>query len=107
MGLSLTAGAASEVRRMIEERGRGIGIRLMVEPSECSGLAYSLQFVDEASGNDIVYESHGTKVVTDMQSLPLLDGTEIGFVSDADGSGFDIRNPNVKRSCGCGDSFYV
>ncbi len=107
MGLSLTASAAAEVRRMIEERGRGIGIRLMVEPSECSGLAYSLQFVDEATGNDIVYESHATKVVTDVKSLALLDGTEIDFVSDADGSGFDIRNPNVKRSCGCGDSFYV
>lgn len=107
MGLNLTAGAAAEVRRMLEERGRGIGIRLIVEPSECSGLAYSLQFVDEASGNDIVYESHGTKVVTDSQSLTLLDGTEIDFVSDAEASGFDIRNPNVKRSCGCGDSFYV
>lgn len=107
MGLEFTVGAAAEVRRMLEERGRGIGIRVIVEPSECSGLAYRLQFVDEAAGNDVVYESHGTKLVTDMQSLALLDGTEIDYIHDAEASGFDIRNPNVKRSCGCGDSFYV
>lgn len=107
MGLSLTAGAATEIRRMIDERGQGVGIRVVVEPSECSGLSYGLQFVDETSGNDIVFESHGTKLVTDAKSLALLDGSEIDFVSDGESSGFDIRNPNVRRSCGCGDSFYV
>ena len=107
MGLTLTEHAAAEVRRMIDERGQGMGIRLLVEPSECSGLSYSLQFVDETSSSDVVYESHGTTVVTDMKSLALLDGSEIDFVSDGESSGFDIRNPNVRRSCGCGDSFYV
>ena len=107
MGLSLTAGAAMEIRRMIDERGQGLGIRVLVEPSECSGLSYGLQFVDETSSNDIVFESHGTKLVTDAKSLALLDGSEIDFVSDGASSGFDIRNPNVKHSCGCGDSFYV
>lgn len=107
MALSLTEGAAQEVRRMIDERGGGLGIRLIVEPSECSGLAYRLQFVDELAEDDCVHESFGTKLIVDQKSLVWLDGTEIHFVQEGDETGFDIRNPNVKRQCGCGDSFYV
>ena len=107
MALSFTEAAAEEVRRMIDERGGGLGIRLIVEPSECSGLAYRLLFVDELAEDDSVHESFGTKLVVDRKSLVWLDGTEIHFVQEEGASGFDIRNPNVKRQCGCGDSFYV
>lgn len=107
MALSFTEGAAEQVRRMIDERGGGLGIRLIVEPSECSGLAYRLQFVDEIVEGDLVHESFGTKIFVDGKSLTWLEGTEIDFVQEGDASGFDIRNPNVKKQCGCGDSFYV
>lgn len=107
MALSFTEEAATEVRKMIDERGHGLGIRILVEPSECSGLSYRLQFVDETLGDDVIYESHQTKIVTDAKSLALLDGTEIDFVREGETTGFDIRNPNVKQQCGCGDSFYV
>ena len=107
MALSFTEGVDEAVRRMIDERGGGLGIRLIVEPSECSGLAYRLQFVDELAEDDCVHESFGTKLIVDRKSLVWLEGTEIDFVQEGDANGFDIRNPNVKRQCGCGDSFYV
>ena len=107
MALSFTEEAAAQVRQMIAERGGGLGIRLIVEPSECSGLAYRLQFVDEMGEDDLVHESFGTNIIVDRKSLVWLDGTEVDFIQEGDASGFDIRNPNVKRQCGCGDSFYV
>ena len=106
MALSFTEGAAEAVRRMIDERGGGLGIRLIVEPSECSGLAYRLQFVDELAEDDCVHESFGTRLVVDRKSLVWLDGTEIDFEQEGDANGFDIRNPNATRQCGCRDNFY-
>ena len=107
MALSFTEVAAAQVRRMIDERGGGLGIRLIVEPSDCSGLAYRLQFVDEMGEDDLVHASFGTNIIVDRKSLVWLDGTEVDFVQEGDASGFDIRNPNVKRQCGRGNSFYI
>ena len=107
MALNLTEKAAEQVRQSLDERGGGLGIRIIVEPSECSGLSYRLQFVDEHVEGDVDFDSHGAKIFADPKSMAWLDGTEIDFVQDGDVSGFDIRNPNVKQQCGCGDSFYV
>ena len=108
MALRFTESAAGQVRRMMDERGGGLGIRLIVEASaECTGLSYRLQFVDEPVEGDSMHESFGEKIFVDEKSLVWLEGTEIDFVQEGDVSGFDIRNPNVKSQCGCGDSFYV
>ena len=107
MALSFTEGAAEAVRRMIDERGGGLGIRLIVEPSECSGLASCSKLPDARAEDGCVHGSYGTRPVVDRKSLVWHDGTEIDFVQEGDANGFDIRNPNVKRQCGCGDSFYV
>ena len=107
MALSLTERAAKQVLQYMDERGGGLGIRVIVEPSECSGLSYRLLFVDVTEEGDVVHECHGAKVFADEKSMAWLDGAEIDYVQEGDSGGFDIRNPNVKRQCGCGESFYV
>ena len=107
MALSLTERAAKQVLQHMNERGGGLGIRVIVEPSECSGLSYLLLFVDVTEEGDVVQEFHGAKVFADEKSMAWLDGAEIDYVQEGDSGGFDIRNPNVKRQCGCGESFYV
>ena len=107
MALSLTERAAKQVLQHMNERGGGLGIRVIVEPSECSGLSYRLLFVDVTEEGDVVHEYHGAKVFADEKSMAWLDGAEIDYVQEGDSGGFDIRNPNVRRQCGCGESFYV
>ena len=107
MALSFTRRAAEEVRNYLEGRGGGLGIRVMVESSECSGMAYKLVFVDEPKDGDALFESHGASIYVDPKSLTWLDGTVIDFVEEGDDSGFSFSNPNVSSQCGCGDSFYV
>ncbi len=107
MTMSFTARAATEVRNYLNNRGGGLGIRIVVQPSECSGMAYRLVFVDEAEDGDEVFDSHGEKIFVDPKSLTWLIGTEIDFVETGDDSGFLFNNPNVANQCSCGDSFYV
>ena len=107
MALSLTERAAKQVLQHMNERGGGLGIRVIVEPSECSGLSYRLLFVDVTEEGDVVHEYHGAKVFADEKSMAWLEGAEIDYVQEGDSGGFDIRIPNVKRQCGCGESFYV
>lgn len=107
MAVSLTQRAAEEVRSYLRERGGGLGIRVIVQPSECSGMAYRLVFVDAAEDGDEVFESHGERVYVDPKSLALVEGTVIDFVEVGDDSGFAFNNPNVSSQCGCGESFYV
>ena len=107
MALSLTDRAAEQVLSYLRERGRGLGIRVIVEPSECSGMAYRLVFADEEEAGDEVFESHGARIYVDPKSLLWLEGTTIDFVKMGDESGFVFSNPNVKNRCGCGESFYV
>ncbi|MBW7860396.1 MAG: iron-sulfur cluster assembly protein IscA [Rhodocyclaceae bacterium] len=107
MGITLSDSAAKHVAGFIAKRGKGIGIRLGVRTSGCSGMAYKLEFVDEPEEGDLVFESHGLKVVVDPKSLPYIEGTELDFVREGLNEGFRFRNPNVKNECGCGESFNV
>jgi iron-sulfur cluster assembly protein len=107
MAISMTEAAAAHVRRSLDGRGKGVGIRLAVRTTGCSGLAYVLEFVDDTAGEDLVYESHGMKVVIDPKSLVYLDGTELDFVKEGLNEGFKFNNPNVRGECGCGESFNV
>ena len=107
MGVTLSESAAQHVSNYLAKRGKGLGIRLGVRTSGCSGMAYKLEFVDEKLPEDIEFESHGVKVVIDPKSLPYLDGTELDFVREGLNEGFKFNNPNVKDACGCGESFNV
>ena len=107
MAISMTEAAAKHVRRSLEGRGKGEGIRLGVRTTGCSGLAYVLEFVDEQASEDLVFESFGVKVFIDPKSLSYLDGTELDFTREGLNEGFKFNNPNVRSECGCGESFNV
>lgn len=107
MAVTLTEKAARHVSDYLAKRGKGIGIRLGVRTSGCSGMAYKLEFVDEKQPDDLLFESHGVAVVVDPKSLPYIDGTELDFVREGLNEGFKFNNPNVKGECGCGESFNV
>jgi iron-sulfur cluster assembly protein len=107
MGITLSEKAARQIRRSIEQRGRGLGLRLGVRTSGCSGMAYVLEFADEIEESDQVFENHGVKVIVDSKSLVYLDGTELDFTREGLNEGFKFNNPNVKDECGCGESFSV
>src|SRR5262245_40591983 len=105
--ITLTDSAAKHVSNFLAKRGKGVGLRLGVRTSGCSGMAYTLEFADEAQAEDIVFESHGLKVLIDPKSLPYLDGTELDYTKEGLNEGFKFNNPNVKDECGCGESFNV
>ncbi|HTS84642.1 MAG TPA: iron-sulfur cluster assembly protein IscA [Usitatibacter sp.] len=107
MAVSLTTRAAEHVQRYIEKRGRGVGLRLGVRTTGCSGLAYKLEFADEIRPEDTTFESNGVRVFVDPKSLAYLDGTELDFVREGLNEGFKFNNPNEKDRCGCGESFNV
>lgn len=107
MAVTLSERAARHVSSFMARRGKGIGIRLGVKTSGCSGMAYKLEYADDAEADDLVFESHGVKVLVDPKSLPYLDGTELDFVREGLNEGFKFNNPNVKDACGCGESFNV
>ena len=105
--VSLTEKAARQVRKHLDLRGNGLGLRLAVKTSGCSGLAYALEFVDEALPEDQTFESFGITVLVDPKSMAYLDGTELDYVREGLNEGFKFNNPNVKNQCGCGESFNV
>ena len=108
MTITMTPAAARHVQKSLDKRGKGIGLRLAVKTSGCSGLAYAIEFVDAApAGEDYTCESHGLTLVVDPKSLPFLDGTELDFVREGLNEGFKFNNPNAKAACGCGESFAV
>lgn len=107
MAIQLTDVAANRVQSFLANRGRGIGLRLGVKTTGCSGMAYVLEFVDEVQSDDEVFESKGVKVIIDQKSLLFLDGTEVDFGKDGLNEGFKFSNPNAKDECGCGESFTV
>jgi iron-sulfur cluster assembly protein len=107
MGISMTAAAANHVAKFLANRGTGVGIRLGVRTSGCSGMAYVLEFADALEADDLVFEDHGVKVIVDPKSLLYLDGTELDYTREGLNEGFKFRNPNVKDACGCGESFNV
>ena len=107
MAVTLTDTAATRVQKFLTSRGKGIGLRLGVKTSGCSGMAYTLEFVDEASPDDLVFDSKGIKVLVDPTSLVYLDGTELDYAKEGLNEGFKFNNPNAQASCGCGESFSV
>ena len=107
MAVTLTEAAARHVTRYLGRRGKGVGVRLGVKTTGCSGLAYKLEFADEVQEGDHQFESNGVKVLVDPKSLPYIDGTELDFAREGLNEGFKFNNPNVKDECGCGESFNV
>ena len=107
MAITMTEQAAKHVSNFITKRGKGVGLRLGVRTSGCSGMAYTLEFADEIGADDLQFESHGVKVLIDAKSLPYLDGTELDYTREGLNEGFKFNNPNVKNMCGCGESFNV
>ena len=107
MAVTLSERAANHVANYMVKRGKGIGLRLGVRTSGCSGMAYKLEFADVLHPDDIEFESHGVKVLIDPKSLPYLDGTELDYAREGLNEGFRFNNPNVKDACGCGESFNV
>ena len=107
MGISLTQTAAEHVSGFLGDRGKGIGIRLAVKTTGCSGLMYVLEPVDEPQPEDLKFDSNGVNVFIDPKSLVYVDGTEMDYVKQGLNEGFEFRNPNVQGECGCGESFTV
>ena len=107
MSITLSPRAAQRVRNFIEKRGKGVGLRLSVRTSGCSGMAYTMEFADELQADDLTFESNGVTVIIDPKSLVYLDGTELDFVREGLNEGFKFNNPNAKAECGCGESFSV
>jgi len=107
IGITLTPAAAKHVNRNLSKRGKGVGVRLGVKTTGCSGLAYKLEYADEVATDDVVFEDQGIKVLIDPKSLPYLDGTQLDFVREGLNEGFKFLNPREKDRCGCGESFRV
>ena len=105
MAITLTEKAAQRVEKYLESRGKGVGLKLAVKTTGCSGMAYVLEFADEIPSDDHIFESHGIKIMVDPKSLIYIDGTELDFAREGLNEGFQFNNPNVKDSCGCGESF--
>ena len=107
MAITMSEAAAERVTSFMENRGSGLGVRLGVKTSGCSGMAYVLEFVDDLNEDDVVFEDHGVKVIVDQKSLVYLDGTQLDYGKEGLNEGFLFNNPNVKDECGCGESFTV
>ncbi len=107
MAITLTESAANHVKTFLANRGKGVGLRLGVRTSGCSGMAYVLEFADEIGPDDEVFEDHGVKVLVSPKSLVYLNGTELDYTREGLNEGFKFNNPNVKDACGCGESFNI
>jgi iron-sulfur cluster assembly protein len=107
MAISLTESAADRVRTHLAKRGFGVGLRVGVKKTGCSGFAYVVNYADEIQPGDAVFEERGVKIVVDPASLPLIDGTLVDFVKQGLNEAFKFQNPKAKVECGCGESFSV
>lgn len=107
MAITMTEKAAEHVLQQLDQRGKGLGIRVGVKTTGCSGMAYVLEFVDDADADDAVFENHGVSLIVDPKSLVYIDGTIMDFVKEGLNEGFEFKNPNIAGECGCGESFTV
>ncbi|MBB1485582.1 HesB/IscA family protein [Oceanospirillum sediminis] len=107
MAVTITESAATHIKKCLQDRGQGEGLRVKVKPSGCSGYSYVLDFADDIAEGDHVYQQHDVKVIVDQDALPILDGSEVDFVTQGLNSFFRFNNPNIKDECGCGESFNV
>ena len=102
--ITLTEAAAQHVQKSLAKRGKGVGVRLGVKTTGCSGMAYQLEYVDALASEDMVFDQHGVKLMVDPKSLAYLDGTELDYVREGLQEGFKFNNPNERNRCGCGES---
>ncbi|MEN8261072.1 MAG: iron-sulfur cluster assembly protein IscA [Pseudomonadota bacterium] len=107
MSVSLTETAAKQVKKQLAKRGNGLGLRLGVKQAGCSGFAYVLDYADELNEGDSVFEEHGVKIIVGSEDLPYLEGIELDYRKEGINEAFQFNNPNVKGTCGCGESFSV
>ncbi|REL27905.1 iron-sulfur cluster assembly protein IscA [Thalassotalea euphylliae] len=107
MAVTMTTAAADRVRSFLANRGKGLGLRLGIKTTGCSGLAYVLEFVDELNEDDELYAIDDVNIIIDGKSLIHLQGVELDFVKEGLNEGFKFTNPNAKGECGCGESFNV
>ncbi|MGA9853227.1 MAG: iron-sulfur cluster assembly protein IscA [Gammaproteobacteria bacterium] len=107
MAITLTDSAARRVTSYLEKRGGGVGLRLGIKKTGCSGFAYVVDYADEALPEDVIFEQHGVKVLVSRDNLTFLDGTRVDFVRQGLNESFQFHNPNVKDECGCGESFTI
>ena len=107
MAVTLSEAAARHVTKYLAKRGKGVGVRLGVKTTGCSGLAYKLEYVDALASEDVVFDQHGVKLMVDPKSLAYIDGTELDYVREGLNEGFRFNNPNERDRCGCGESFRV
>jgi iron-sulfur cluster assembly protein len=107
MAVTLSPAAAKHVTKYLSKRGKGVGVRLGVKTTGCSGLAYKLEYVDEVAPEDVLFETQGIKLMIDPKSMAYIDGTELDFVREGLNEGFKFNNPNERDRCGCGESFRV
>ena len=107
MAITITPAAAAHVAEQMDARGHGIGIRVGVKTTGCSGMAYVLEFVDEKADEDVVFDCGDVQLIIDPKSLVYLDGTQLDYVKEGLNEGFEFKNPNVTDECGCGESFHI
>ncbi len=107
MSITLTENAAAQISKQLEKRGKGIGLKLGVKKSGCSGYAYVLDYADDLEAEDNVFENFGVKVVVSKLDLEIVDGIQLDYRREGLNAAFKFDNPNVKGTCGCGESFSV
>jgi len=107
MAITLTVPAAERVKKFLEQRGKGVGLRLAVKTTGCSGMAYVMEYADQIEDDDVVFEDHDVRILVNPKSLVYLDGTELDYAREGLNEGFQFNNPNVKDECGCGESFNI
>lgn len=107
MAVSLTESAARQIKKQLEKRGKGVGLKLGVRKSGCSGYAYTLDYSDAVNNDDEVFEGFGVKVIVQKNDLAVLDGIQLDYSREGINEAFKFNNPNVTGSCGCGESFTV
>ena len=107
MSVLLTEQAADQIKKQLQKRGKGVGLRLGVKKAGCSGFAYVIDYADQIAKNDAVFEQHGVKVIVDAEQLEYLNGVELDYAKEGINEAFRFNNPNVKGTCGCGESFTV
>ena len=107
MPITLTTAAGNHIERFLQKRGKGMGVRLGIKTTGCSGLSYVIEYADEVAVDDTIFEDKGITVIIDAKSLVYLDGTELDFVKEGLNEGFKFTNPNEKSRCGCGESFSI
>ena len=107
MAITLSEAAARHINKSLAKRGKGLGIRLGAKTTGCSGMAYTIEYVDVQQSDDVAFEQHGITIVVDAKSLPYLDDTELDYAREGLNEGFKFSNPNERDRCGCGESFRV